>query len=178
MGRPSKLTDRQWLEVERRLVNGEKAIALAKEFGVSCPAISKRIKNGTKRVKEIANQLATAEKAFEELPISSQINARTLADKLKSVSNHLTDAVEYGAMSAHRLMGIANTHLDQVDEADPGSEASVNALRAVGILTALANESAKSGIKLIAALNRPGVPGMESPETERVIRVVNSPDAD
>ena len=35
MGRPSKLSPKQWAEVERRTAEGEGARALAREFGIS-----------------------------------------------------------------------------------------------------------------------------------------------
>ncbi len=39
MGRKSSLTEKQWSEIERRLVNGESARSLAREFEISEAAI-------------------------------------------------------------------------------------------------------------------------------------------
>lgn len=42
MGRSSKLNKKQWEEIRKRLLSGEKASALAKEYGVSNSNISSR----------------------------------------------------------------------------------------------------------------------------------------
>ena len=67
------------------------------------------------KVKSVANQLVAAETAFKSLPISAQISARTLADRLMSISNHLAGAAEYGAATAHRLSGIAHNKVAEIE---------------------------------------------------------------
>jgi hypothetical protein len=108
MGRKSSLTEKQWSEIERRLIAGEKGRALAKEFGISEAAIRKRCGAQTKQIKDVANQLVAAETAFSALPISAQISARTLADELKEISMQLAGAARYSAATAHRLFDAIN----------------------------------------------------------------------
>eukprot|EP01034_Spumella_vulgaris_P031468 gene31468-38863_t len=108
MGRKSSLTEKQWSEIERRLIAGEKGRALAKEFGIS--------------------EAAVPETAFSALPISAQISARTLADELKEISLQLAGAARYSAATAHRLAGIAHAKVAEIDDAAPLDDASRVAL--------------------------------------------------
>lgn len=152
MGRKSALTDKQWADIEKRMLAGEPARALAREFGISEAAIRKKLGARTKTVKEVANQLVAAEKAFESLPIGAQISARTLADELKAVSMHLAGAAKFGAATAHRLSGIANAKVAEIDDAMPlDDEASIKALKGIAALTDLSNRSAEIPLKLLAA---------------------------
>jgi len=49
MGRKSSLTEKQWSEIGRRLVAGEKGRALAREFEVSEAIIRKRFASRWRR---------------------------------------------------------------------------------------------------------------------------------
>lgn len=151
MGRKSPLTEKQWMDIEQRLLLGEKGRVLAREFGVSETAIRKRLGSQTKQIKDVANQLVAAETAFRELPISSQISVRTLADRLKSISEHLCSAAEYGAMTAHRLSGIAQGKVGKIDDAEPLDEASRKELSDIAVLTRMANEASDIGVNLLKA---------------------------
>lgn len=151
MGRKSSLTDKQWSEIERRLLAGEKGRALAREFDISEAAIRKRCGAQTKQVKDVANQLVAAETAFRALPISAQIQARTLADELKEISIHLAGAARYGAATAHRLSGIAHSKVAEIDDAKPMDDKSREALSDIGALTRLANGAAEIGMDLLKA---------------------------
>ena len=152
MGRKSKLTEKQWLEIERRILEGEAIRALAKEFGVSESTIRDRgISARAQKTKEVANQIVTAERALAELPISAQINAQNLAAKLRSISDSLASAADLGAKTAHRLQALANSEVAKVDDADPLAEESIAALKGVGVLTKLANDSSSIALNLLAA---------------------------
>lgn len=152
MARPSKLTPAQWAEVDRRLAEGEGVRALAAEFGVSPATISKRgVAKQSKRVQEIARQIADAQTALAELPPSQQYVALSLAEKLRSISQSLASAAELGAKTAHRLHALANSEVEKVDDADPLSTDSITALKGVGVLTKLANDSASTALNLLAA---------------------------
>jgi biotin operon repressor len=151
MGRPSKLTEAQWNEIKRRLLDGESGRVLAKEFGVSETAIRKKISSQVSEIKTVANQLASAQTALSKLPISSQISAQTLAQRLLSIGNHLAAAGENGAMVSHRLMGIARMKVEEIDDAAPLTDDSLKALKGIAALTALANESSKIPLNLLAA---------------------------
>lgn len=149
MGRPSNLSEAKWEELGRRLINGEKAADLAREYRVSRSAISKRFSKQTETVKEVAHQIVSAEEALARLPVSQQINAVNLAQQLRSISQHLAVAATYGAATAHRLTALANSEVQKIDDAEPLK--SFDSLKGVAALSKLANESAAIGLNLLAA---------------------------
>lgn len=163
MGRNSKLTDAQWEKIGKRLLAGESLSALAREFGVSKASISTRFSKRIQTVKDVANQIVATETAMSKLNVSEQMAARTLADDLKSISEHLAGAAKFGAATAHRLSGIANAQVAKIDDTDPLNAESVESLKGISALTKLANESSTIAINLLNAnketikeLNKPG----------------------
>lgn len=163
MGRPSKLTEKQWGAIGTRLLAGEKAADLAREFKVSRGVISQRFSKRVENVKAIANQLVSAEQALRGLPVSEQLQALTLADELRAISMHLAGAAKFGSATAHRLAGIAHGKVSKIDDAAPLDDASLTGLRGIAVLTRLANEASQIGCNLLAAnkdnmkATRPGV---------------------
>lgn len=151
MGRPSKLTPKQWAEVERRLLNGEKADALGKEFKVSGSSIRERFSALHGKVKAVASQLVSAESALRELPVSAQLSALSLADELRAISMHMAGAAKYGAATAHRLAGIAHGKVVEIDDAAPLDDKSFTALKGIATLTRMANDAAVIPSNLLAA---------------------------
>lgn len=151
MGRPSKLTPSQWEEIKKRLLEGESGRALAEEFGVSETAIRKKVSSQVSEIKIVANQIASAQTALSKLPISSQISAQTLAQRLMSISSHLASAADYGAATAHRLAGIAHMKVAEIDDNAPLTEESVQTLKGVAVLSRMANEASEIGVNLLKA---------------------------
>lgn len=151
MARPSKLTDAQWEKIGKRLLDGESAAALSREFGVSKANISARFSERLRNVKDAANQIVTAERSLSMLNVSEQIAARSLADRLKAISGHLAGAAEFGAATAHRLAGIANAKVNEVDDTQPLSEQSRAALTDIAALSKMANEASQIGMSLLKA---------------------------
>lgn len=151
MARPSKLSLEQWAEIERRSAEGESARSLAKVFGVDEAAIRRRVSPHTPRIKEVADKLVVAREALAELPASQQYIALNLADKLRSISQSVAAAAELGAKTGHRLHALANSEVGKVDDADPLSADSIAALKGVGVLTRLANESLMPALNLLSA---------------------------
>lgn len=149
MGRPSKLTDKQWEQIGRRLVAGEKASALAKEFKVSRATISERFSESVGKVKTVANQLLAAEDSLKSLTLSEQASAITLADRLRNISTHVAGAAELAAASAHRLHGIAHDQVQKIDDAEP--EKSLAALQRFGAQTKLGNDALFGPLSLLNA---------------------------
>lgn len=150
MGRPSKLTPKQWAEVERRFLLGEKADDLGREFGVSGSSIRERFSALRGKVKVVADQLVSSEQALRALPVSAQLSALQLADELRAISMHLASAAKYSSATSHRLAGIAHAEVQKIDDAAP-LDASMASLRNVAVLTDMANKSATIGLNLIAA---------------------------
>ncbi len=151
MGRKSKLTEEQWEDIKQRILKGELAAALAKEYGVDRAAISRRLSENIATVKTVANQILATESALRSLPIAQQINAINLADQLRSISGHLAGAANYGAATAHRLSGIAHGKVALIDDASPLDEQSVESLKGIAVLTKMANDSSLIGLNLLKA---------------------------
>lgn len=174
MGRPSKLSEKQWAEIERRLLDGEIPAALAKEFDVDRSAITRRFAQQLRNVKEVANQIVKTDAALKSLPLMQQVQAISLAETLRGISQHLGHAAHYGAMTSHRLMGIAHQQVQMLDDSEPMSEQSMEALKSVRALTLTANDAAAIGTDLLKAnkemINMPqtGVTIVASPLDERI----------
>jgi hypothetical protein len=149
MGRPSNLTDNQWEGLMARLIKGEKAADLAREYKVSKSAVSNRVSKRIETVKTVANQVVAADQALKELPIQDQIAAMTLIEDLKAISMHMAGAGKYAAASAHRLSGIAHGQVQMIDDATP--EKTIAAMQRFGALTRLANDASQIPINLLAA---------------------------
>lgn len=158
-GRPPALTPKQQEEVRRRLAAGEGVRALAQEFKVGKATIG-RLAGHTGQVRKVAETLAAAQNALAALPIQQQHMALSLADKLRSISDNLASAAELGAKTSHRLQALANSQVAKVDDADPMQ--SIAALRDVGVLTKLANDSASIALNLLAA-NKERVHALDAP---------------
>lgn len=150
MGRPSKLTDAQWEAIGKRLLAGESTSALAREYGVSKTAVSIRFSKRNETIKTVANQIVDTERALSKLNVSEQMAARSLADTLKDISDHLAGAARFGAMTAHRLAGIAATQVEKIDDVDPLTK-SATQLMSVSALMKLANGASEIGINLLRA---------------------------
>lgn len=176
MARPSKLTDAQWEKIGKRLLQGESASSLAREFGVSKATVSGRFSERVQKVKSVANQIVETDRSLSLLNVSEQIAAHDLAAQLKSISGHLASAANYGAATAHRLAGIANGKAAEIDDSAPLDEESIMTLRGISALTKLANESANIGLNLLSAnkaqieeMNKASAPSNAIQRIERVI---------
>lgn len=163
MARPSKLTDAQWHEVEKRMLAGEKATDLAREFKIDRAAITRRITPGVRNVKSVANQLLAAEAAFKELPITQQIATINLMDELRSISNHLAVAARNSAISASKLTGLANAHIDKIDLENIQTEGTGQNLMIAEKLQDMANEASKIPMGLLNA-NKEQVQKISTPD--------------
>lgn len=167
MARPSKLSPPQWVEVERRLLAGETARALGREFGISEAAIRKRfgahqsVSAQSAHVRSVAEKLAVVNAALEGLPVSQRGVAIDLAATLRNITSSLVASAELAAKTSHRLHALANSQIAKVDDAEPFSPESLGALKGVGVLTKLANDSASTPLNLLAA-NKETVKGMNS----------------
>jgi transposase-like protein len=188
MGRKSKLSEAQWADVGRRLLEGESICDLAREHGISEATVRSHFERAgakTKNVKEVAQLLVdadtakqTAQQALKELPPDAQVTALNLAAKLRSISESLACGAELGAKSFRRLQALASGELQKVEDAKTmDSEVSVVALKNVGVATALANECSKGALNLLAAnretvrrINDDDVPPEDQPLTPERIK--------
>ena len=134
MARPSKLTDAQWESISKRLIAGESAASLAREFKVSAASISVRVSKRLETVKSVAAQIVSTDRSLSFLNASEQIAAISLADELKAISKHRAGSARYGAMSSQRLSGIAHGQVEKIDDADPINATSMETLKGIAVL--------------------------------------------
>lgn len=180
MGRKSHLTPEQWIEIERRhVVDGESINALAAEFGINESSIRRKIKpnkaespNASNPLRQLALDKVRADTAVREiaeqiteLPYAKQQIVFDLARKLSNISNHLASAAEYGAMTSHRLSGIAHGQVEKIDDADPITEESLETLKGIAVLTKMANSSSEIGLNLLRA-NKEAIDQLNNPEAD------------
>jgi hypothetical protein len=151
MGNKSHLTPQQWEDIGRRLLNGERASALAREYKINRSAITRKHGKSTATIKTVANQILAAEVALKALPVAQQIATTDLLNQLRSISSHLASAANYGAATAHRLSGIANSHVDRINDVDPLDDGGIKTLQGISALVKVANDSAVIGLNLLAA---------------------------
>lgn len=181
MGRPSKLSEKQWGEIKQRLLKGEKAADLAREYGVSKTRISERFSERIGTVKAVANQLVAADAALRALPVTEQVQALSLADELRAISMHLAGAAKYSAATSHRLSGIAHAKVQEIDDAAPLDDESREALKDVAVLTKIANDAAVIPTALLSA-NKETVKDLNQaarPQPKRiVVEVVDASEPD
>lgn len=162
MGRPSKLTPAQWLQVEQRhTVGGESLYALSQEFGMNESSLRRKIrpnlierKNGVTTLRDLATKKVKANAAMvevdaeiEQLPFTRQVIVADLVHQLTAISSHLASAAEFGASTAHRLASIANTKAMGIEDV----ETSGKELAQIDALTRLSNSAASTGLVLLAA---------------------------
>lgn len=151
MGRPSKLNERQWGDIKRRIAGGEKPADLAREYGVSRQTISERCQKRAETIKDVAHQLVSADAALRQLPVSEQLLTLNLADDLRATLGNMAKAARYSSATSHRLAGIAHAKVQEIDDAAPLNAESIEALKGVAALTELANKAAFIPLNLIGA---------------------------
>ena len=163
MARPSKLTDRQWEEIKSRMLKGEKAADLSREYGVSKTSISERLSKRVETMKAVSIQLVSAEQNLKALPISEQVTVLNFVDDLKAISLNLASAGKFGAINANRLSELANSQLGTVNEETLMTGEGMVALKLVGALQDLANEASKVPLGLLNA-NKDQVVKLNNPQ--------------
>lgn len=167
MGRPSKLTPVQWEEIRTKLMRGERASHLAKQYGVGVARISERFSKSTEKLKAIANQVVDANAAVSKLTVPEKVAVSKHVELLEQMQRHLLHAGNYGAATAHKL----NMHADQKMEAyDPTLPVThpTNAQIAndVMVLGRLANESSVIARSMLNPKNR------ETKDEPQVIQII------
>lgn len=147
----AKLTKRQWNKIKERLDNGEKATSLASEYGISRQAITNKFSLQKKAVLTAANQIVASnedmQKSLQKLAPDLQLKAWDLAGELMAISKHLSSGAKYGAMTFHKISGIANIKAQNLDEENPSTED----LQIVAALIKVGNDAAAPSLNLLNA---------------------------
>jgi len=170
----SALSPQQQAEVRLRLAAGEGLRALAREYGVGGATIS-RLSEHAEQVRNVAEQVAAAQTALAVLPIHQQHQALTLADKLRNISMSFACAAELGAKTAHRFHALANSQAQLVDDVNPLSPESIEAMRGIAMMTKVGNDALVPATSLLSAnkeivakANAPAEVDDAPPQRERV----------
>ena len=136
---------------------GESGRQLAKEFKVSEATIRANISTHPADIRDVAERLAQAEVDLANMPINAQISTRTLADRLKG----LTDSLVTTATIQGKTAAIMAKHgLNAAQSIQPG--AGVEELRTVAACTELANKAGQMGMGLLTATAK----GKSDPEPD------------
>lgn len=146
-GRPSKLTEQQWLTITERAMAGESVRALAREYKMSEASLRGRIPAIQKKLEDVASQIVATNQALAELSISAQLTAQRLADEMRSISTNLAGAGKYGSIIAKKVMQTAAKQVEKVNEDDPMESADV--LQGISALSRIANESSTIGFNMV-----------------------------
>lgn len=167
MGRKSKLTPEVRQRCIERRIAGESYASIAKSVGMSESALRGNISGESESIKDVANQMVSADRAFNQLGISAgisaQITAKSIASKLMRAMDNLSSGAELMAGSYLKLAMAHNVQAAKVDEANPMSAESAPALVAMAALGKLANQAAEVPIAF-ARVMREGLSGQEDEE--------------
>lgn len=149
MGRPSKLTDSQRSEAQRRLAGGESFLAVSRSMKIPKTTLVRNFSDQVPKLKTLAGALVSLETEMAALPLSDQVTVRNIADRIKGISANLAEAALVGSDTARALAVRANGKLKALDDADP--EVATAALKTIGALHAIGNEASKTAMGLVSA---------------------------
>lgn len=116
MARPSKLTDKQRDEIQRRHATGETTRALAKVYKVSQATIATIVSGQTETVQRLAASIVSDERTLASLPVSAQATVLTLADRLRGISEGLGAAAHHNANVAARFAKMADRKAEEFEQ--------------------------------------------------------------
>ena len=190
-GRPSKLTDEQKEDVRKRLLAGEKALHLAREYKVDEKVI-RRLKSEPAKTDGITRVPVEQIKAAAEKSVANDLNDPVIRPLLEQMGNqdrdlfynHKNDLLEISmslnlsaklsAQNAHKLAAMAQNHLNKVEiDAQLDGDSRKNIMDAME-LQASSNECAKQPMKVFEIAVK--VPPKVDPNAKREIVLVNAPD--
>lgn len=141
----AKLTQRQWDNIEKAMLEGKTAYELAKKYGISRQAIEQKFSCSVKRVKEVANQIVEAEINFKNLAKNEQISCINFAEEKLAISANLARGSRLSSMTFSTMAFLANHKAESIDPDDINPD-DVNE---VARLQRTANEAARMPIELI-----------------------------
>lgn len=149
MGRKSKLNEKQWADVQRRMLDGEPIRALAREFGVSEGSLRAQKSKRVETIKEVANQVVATECAIKSLDFDAQCAVNDYASKLRSMASNLLSAAHSGSVTSARLAAIAEKESQKINPDEPMESA--EQLQAIAALNRLGNDAAQIGLQVLKA---------------------------
>jgi hypothetical protein len=154
MGRPSKLSQPQVIEIGRRMAAGEATRALAREFRVGEATLRRIFSAQAPIIQDVARRLSTAELDLSRLPVTAQKSARTLADQMVAVGSHLWNGAENGAKTFEILTSKAVRRAEALGEDFTEDGEGREELKIINALNTAGNEAIKTAVALVNA-NKP-----------------------
>lgn len=155
MGRPSKLSEREWAEAGRRLAMGDSYSKVAKDMKVGKSTLVGRFSDRMETIKTLATTLSETEAQIKTLPVSDQVSVRTLADSLSGLSQSMARTAVNNAKTAERLSEMAAEQVVKVVVPDVLTEESRDKLRLdLSLTSALintGNRASSLGVSLLQA---------------------------
>jgi hypothetical protein len=155
MGRPSNLTNKQWDKIGERLLKGEKLSDLAREYKTSKSSISIRFSKRNETIKATASLVLEGKNALNKLTVPEQIAVSKQVELLQSIQDHLLNAANYGASTAHKANMFANIKMESLDPHksldDPEN---LKIAKDVIVLAKIANDSSVIGRDFMSDKNR------------------------
>lgn len=179
MARKSKHTDQTWEIIGKRLLAGESAASLAREYGVSKGLISQRFSKPIKNVNNVANQIIETEKAISLLNVNERIAAFNLVEEKKRQNANMSDAANDVSIVTKMYAKAAKDATSQImfkSMSDDGVTVSPERLATCAEETTavmksiiLVNESSKLPLKLIEIESKSKEP-IEPPKDDAPVR--------
>lgn len=154
MGRPSKLSPKQWAELFRKEELGIPQKDLAREYKISTAAVSKAVVGFRKSVTPAVDAVIEAELRMASLTPGERLAAENIIDVRRTIMNGMAEAAVYGAKTAAHLQKIAHRRISTVQGLGPKGELTADEVRAAGegrSLLQVANEAAMVPLRLIEA---------------------------
>lgn len=148
-----RLSLSEWLEVDKKLIEGVGSSAIAREYGVSEGVIRKRQRSNTSSGLDIGSR-RIVEMRIEErsiidpLPVVLQKRMYSMVDTQLEIIRNLSLSSELGSKTSHRLASIANLHASKLDDETPDPES----LKMIHALTETANKAAYQPIEVMKAM--------------------------
>lgn len=122
MGRKSVLTEQQWADIDRRVIDGDSICSIARDYGVGESTIRSRIVRTGKKfttVRQVAQMANDTVEAFNALDAGQQAAALKLAPMLRNMSLFMAQAAEASSETASVFAQAARSQARKVDLADP-----------------------------------------------------------
>lgn len=163
MGRPRKLSEEQLHRLMERHIAGESIRKLAGEAKMAESSLRALISAQSAQIKSVANQMVSAERAFQQLPLSAQITTKTIASRLMRMMDNMAAGSELASGSYMKLMMAHNAQAAKVDEANPMAPETATAMIAMAALGKLANQVGELPMRFVAAM-KDGIAGDEDDE--------------
>lgn len=151
MSRTSKLSEKQWLEIERRLEAGESVRALAREFKISPSAISARFSEQQKKIKKVTNQIVEANQALKSLPLSAQISVHNRTQRLMAIQAATDDAAIAGSNISKIVSEAAHRRVKAATDDELIDAEYLKSLMAAGMVS---NTHAKIGLDVMSIASK------------------------